>query len=587
LIGISLTRMEGSFTQLSGPDARWRNREYSDIVILDVNSKATKKIKGTSSKYFSPDISNDGRSIVAVENNPGWLSYVVLMDENGLVQDRMSYGDKETVFSYPKFSADDRSVYACVRNGKGQMSLAKMEVGKQQKVVIPFGNYILGYPVIKGDTVLITASNKTNDAVYAYIELKDKLYQVASYPTGLYQSTLVNGNLVSSAFTSSGYRLGSIASKDITWKEVTTPTISQDLYVDKALDSKLSVENIKTERFAYSKYSTLSHPFNFHSWRPFYDRPEWSFTVYGQNTLNTLQTELAYTYNENENSHSASGNIVYGGTYLQPFIGINHIWNRSFAFTPDTVAYWNELTWQAGLQLPLTLTSGKMYRFLSLSASYHATQINLTGANKDLFTGNNVNYLQGRLSYTSQIQQAAQHIYPKFALTGFAQIRSSLNKDAKQFLATSNLYLPGLLANHNIVLSFAYQGRDTMRQYAYTNNFPYPRGFDGGYDLPRMWKAGVNYHFPLIYPDWGLANIIYFLRVRANAFTDYSELQSLRTKLVYRFQSAGGEVFFDTKWWNQLPVTFGVRYNYQVLADLPGVPFNQFEFILPVDLVRP
>ena len=132
----------------------------------------------------------------------------------------------------------------------------------------------------------------------------------------------------------------------------------------------------------------------------------------------------------------------------------------------------------------------------------------------------------------------------------------------------------------------AYQGRDTMRQYAYSNNFPYPRGFDGGYDLPRMWKIGANYHFPLIHPDWGIANIIYFLRIRANAYTDYAELQSLRTKAVYTFQTAGGELFFDTKLWNQLPASFGIRFNHLVTADLPGVPFSQWEFILPVNLIK-
>ena len=39
-------------------------------------------------------------------------------------------------------------------------------------------------------------------------------------------------------------------------------------------------------------------------------------------------------------------------------------------------------------------------------------------------------------------------------------------------------------------------------------------------NLYRMYKWGINYHLPLFYPDAGFANIIYFLRIRANFFYD-------------------------------------------------------------------
>jgi hypothetical protein len=33
-----------------------------------------------------------------------------------------------------------------------------------------------------------------------------------------------------------------------------------------------------------------------------------------------------------------------------------------------------------------------------------------------------------------------------------------------------------------------------------------------------------NYHLPLLYPDWGFGNIVYFLRVRGNAFYDFTKV---------------------------------------------------------------
>ncbi|HEX6915247.1 MAG TPA: hypothetical protein VF145_08385, partial [Chitinophagaceae bacterium] len=348
-----------------------------------------------------------------------------------------------------------------------------------------------------------------------------------------------------------------------------------------------NVNKLRSERFSYKRYPRFSHPLNFHSWRPYYDQPEYSFTVYGNNILNTVATELAYTYNENENSNRVSGTLIYGGTYLQPFAGISHTWNRSFAFSPDTVAHWNEFEWMAGLQLPLEITGGRMYRFLRLSADFHANDISFVGSNKALFRGTDVRYLQGRASFTMQIQQASQHIFPKFALTALTQLRSATNVHARQFLSTGSVYLPGFFRTHSIVISAAYQGRDTMRHYGFDNDFPFARGYEGGVDLPRMWKIGGNYHFPLVHPDWGFANLVYLRRIRANAFSDYAEALSLRTGYVYTFHSVGGELFFDTKWWNQLPVSFGVRYS-RLLKNYPwtGLSDNQWEIVMPVDLIR-
>ncbi len=63
-------------------------------------------------------------------------------------------------------------------------------------------------------------------------------------------------------------------------------------------------------------------------------------------------------------------------------------------------------------------------------------------------------------------------------------------------------------------------------------------------NFPRMWRAGINYHFPIVYPDFGFASIVYLLRVRGNAFYDYSRIKSLRTGIKYELRSAGLEIYF-------------------------------------------
>ena len=100
-----------------------------------------------------------------------------------------------------------------------------------------------------------------------------------------------------------------------------------------------------------------------------------------------------------------------------------------------------------------------------------------------------------------------------------------------------------------------------------------------------MWRTSANYHFPLAYPDWGFAGIVYFLRIRSNLFYDFTKVYSTTKTQMADLRSTGTELFFDTKWWNQLPVSFGLRYSYLLDADRFKLNANQFEFTLTTNLI--
>src|SRR5213078_1014943 len=106
----------------------------------------------------------------------------------------------------------------------------------------------------------------------------------------------------------------------------------------------------------------------------------------------------------------------------------------------------------------------------------------------------------------------------------------------------------------------------------------------------RMWRLSADYHFPLIYPDWGVGNILYLQRIRANLFYDLQRLYSNNKKNTADLRSAGFGLYVDTKWWNQYPLTFGFRISHLLDDDLlnrTGMPAgtNVFEFILPVSII--
>ena len=104
-----------------------------------------------------------------------------------------------------------------------------------------------------------------------------------------------------------------------------------------------------------------------------------------------------------------------------------------------------------------------------------------------------------------------------------------------------------------------------------------------------MYKLAANYHMPLVYPDWGFASIVYFQRIRANFFFDFTHIQDFdqnRAKVTREYRSYGTEIFFDTKWWNQQPLSFGIRYSRLLDANVQGISANQWEVVLPVTIIN-
>jgi hypothetical protein len=100
-----------------------------------------------------------------------------------------------------------------------------------------------------------------------------------------------------------------------------------------------------------------------------------------------------------------------------------------------------------------------------------------------------------------------------------------------------------------------------------------------------MAKFSTNYHFPIFYPDWGFANILYFQRLRGNIFFDHAHLSSRRAGETRDIASMGTELYVDTKWWNAYPLTFGLRVSHLLNNGLfagETAGSNWLEFVIPI-----
>ena len=518
-------------------------------------------------------------------------SVLTTLNEQGTVLDQ--FEQKGWVLASPKFSKNDNHVFFTARKPDGQMALLKKAKGAENNLeyLIPFTNSLIGYLLVQGDALSFTRTANGRDEIWT-LNVADSLHQpfrLASYPTGLYQGYLKGQQLLATAFTANGYRLGLFQPKweqgKIQDNELKALQLD-DLYINTPANSQLMpMDSLAPSRYQTSKYKKSFQFLNFHSWRPMYSAPEYSFSIYGENVLNTFQSQLAYTYNENEGSHKLGFEGVYGGSYLQPILGLGQTWSRTAVLNKDTVLHWNEAEAQIGLRLPLNLSGGNAYRALSFQSSFNLEQVKWTGLAQKLLKDQDYQSWNSQIRYQSQIQKGKQQIFSHWGQTFLADFKTNINgHQAQQLLLSGSFYLPGLTGNHSLVLTAAYQARDTMQQYLFTNNFPFSRGYEA-INFPRMWKIGANYHLPICYPEWGFGNIVYVQRIRGNLFFDHTVGKSLRTGNQFQFNTLGAEVYFDTRWWNQQPISFGIRYSRLLSQEFRSVPQpNVWELVLPVSL---
>ncbi len=569
-------------------DLRWSWLDYSVIRILDVQTGEQQTLK-SKTKYFTPDISADGSKLAAVQvASNGKSELHVLNASDGTIISSLQ-SPEVSLFTDPKFM-DENNIVTAVRltDGKMTLVLAEPASGKLTRLT-PTSFNVLGYPCVDKDKIYFTASYNGNDDVFV-LRLDDKkIFKVSDGPLGNYHVNASNGKITWSAFTAEGYQLKQVNEKDITWNEVSEATASAlaPAYEvsHKTAPGDVLLSAVPKRDFAASNYKKGTKLLNFHSWRPYYSDPVFTYSIYGENVLNTLQTELFYAYNQNDKTNSAGFFTTYGAWFPYLTGGVEYTFDNE---TPigNRIRQWGQLDTRIGLSIPLSYASGQTYKNFSAGSYYILRNEFNKNFYKDSLGATSFSYLLHTLSWAQQIQRAVQHIYPRFAWSVSANHRHAITDvSGYQFIGSGALYVPGFLSTHNLVLTGSFQQRDTLGQVAFSNRFAYARGYEGRY-FSRMWRLSANYHFPLLYPDWGFGNILYLQRIRANAFYDFTKVYS-RDKTQTRDQrSAGGEIFIDTKWWNQYPLTFGFRISHLLDPDqFDGFQGTRFELVLPVSII--
>jgi hypothetical protein len=576
------------------PDLRWNYRDYSEIRILDISTGKERRItNGT--KYFAPSFSADGNTIAVAQEAPsGKCDIILLSAADGHIITTVP-NQKRLFFTYPKF-LNSNTLVSAVRNSKGKMSLAVVDIKTgDTKFLLPFTYQPISFPKLKDDTIYFSATSSINDRLFALSIADDKLYELTNAglrgSIGDYEAAISNKKLAWVGFIAFGWNINESSNNAVQWNPVSTGTIPGGmpdfgitaLRRDSSTDLLASVVDSSLK---VSKYHKSYHLFNFHSLIPNFNDPNYTFSLAGENVLNTFQSNLSFTYNRDEGYKELGYDAIYGALFPYVSGGADYIFDRRSYYRGQNV-YWNETDVHGGLELPLTLSKGKNFTYLNIGSDLYYSSAAFQQGYSSQFSNYSYTYLNNYIEFSNSIQQAKQNIYPRLAQNITLNYKDAISGvSSTQFLADGYFYFPGLFINHNLYFNLAHQQKGNSNSVIdFSNDFPFSRGYTAE-NLYDMNLAGVNYSFPIVYPDAGVANLIFIQRIRGNVFYDYthvSDFYSDGSPFKAKFRSTGLEVFFDTMWFNQESVSFGVRYSRLLDPDIfGGNGRNRIELVLPV-----
>ncbi len=581
-------------------DPRWENRTWSVIKILDVKSGNTRQISQRT-RYLAASVSPDGNLIAAVRNSVNNKNDLLIIDSrNGNIIKEIQ-SPSNAYLQKPQWNESGKKItfISLTRAGEG-IILYDVEAGEWSTLVEP-SNDDLQSSFFRNDTLFFISSSTGTDNVHLRSPGGETSLLTRSR-FGASDLDVSGNNLLFADYTSGGNNIcltGIKPGRDV--QEVQDKSsflINRFKPADEI--SRLPDDKIYTPR----PYRKWQHLFRFHSWMPFYaDLSEIKadpglispgVTLMTQNDLSTLISTFGYEYSDYR--HQFHSGIKWLGWYLviesQFNYGARPVVIKKTQDIPDPLNFSQGLSMTNSISLPLSFYGNTFSQYLYLTASSTLTNDHIYLNSRGKYDSGQ-NQLTGRIYFSNYYRKAVRDIYPRWAqyidltVTGYpfdADLYGSM------VTAKSTFFFPGLLKNNVIRLRLEEEKQKFVSSELGVSHFNNQAAFPRSYNdiiSRQLTSLSADYHFPLAYPDFNLASLLYLKRIRANGFYDFAratgnyELQSTDqgVKWVYNdkaenFRSFGVELFSDF-YLLRIPymISAGVQAAWRDLGDAPYLKF--------------
>jgi hypothetical protein len=298
-------------------------------------------------------------------------------------------------------------------------------------------------------------------------------------------------------------------------------------------------------------------------------------SIMSQNLLSTTEFIAGYKYNSREKHGAVYANLKYKGLY--PVIESNiengkrsTLYANQGIYDPYTNGIdWDQTTFKLNSYVPLNLSKGKYFNYLEPRIGYELVNRKNISAPSTYLSNGNTHLTMAGLNMYSRMRQSRQDIIPDFSISLDLKYYKALEGAGNQnYMASAenNLTLPGLCKSHGIKLYNAYQYKQ-QASYLYNDQIRMARGYKPVINN-ELYTFGVDYVFPIAYPDYTLWNTFYIKRFKAALFYDQSWVSGKMAytqpnDLNYQYKSTGIELTSDLNFFQIFsPFELGVRINY-------------------------
>lgn len=553
------------------PDARWGQRIYSELKVLDLASGRLTRL-GRHHRYTAASLSADGTRLIAVETDSAYRHALHLLDaRTGAVLQTLP-NPQNDLYLQPRFTPDGQRVVAVTLKPGGK-TLEEFDLATGSvRALLPVANINLTNPQPWADYVLYNSPQSGIDNVYAVHNTTGQVYQVTSRPLGAYQAAVSpdGQQLAFHDFRATGARIVQMPLQPATWRAVPPEAADAGQPYAAALAAHepgaASIVPLlgaaagadSAARYPVRPYSVLRHAFNVFSWGVVQSPTgnSVSLGLRSQDLLSTTQAVAGVSYDQNERTGAVFGGLSYQGKYPVFDAEISHGGRNAARYIDrarnqplDSLRAdrWQTTRLTAGLRLPLTLTRSKYLSALTLSSYYLLEQVSgydlPVRFRSEPGPDQPVHALQTTLSFVRQLKMSARDVAPRWGTTLLLASRATpfgAGLEAQQWGAQGSVYVPGLGRHHSLRLRAGYQSQQ-QRQYQFASAISFPRG-ENYVSFDRMRAASLDYAMPLAFPHWSVGRLLYVQRLRATGFLDVAQGRSTGVSRAGNYRNVGLDV---------------------------------------------
>ena len=550
------------------PHIRWQTVSYTDVLLYNPVS-GEKHRKRYKRKLYSPVSTENGDGFAAIEYLQDGKAFITTITGNGEQKTEVPEGIHPIT---PVWAEEGKSLIFIAVDAYGK-SFMKFDIARASYSRIGEPTYTeISDPAVAGEWLYFTGTSGNKNQLCRMSLNGGPTEIITSSAYGAVRPHINLETITYSDYTAEGYRIALKPLKSLV-RQLYMPDNPQDwIRVDELQKQEVTSTDIPVQdsSLVSSPYRKASHLFNIHSWAPLYVdiagetvRP--GFSVMSQNLLSTLFVTAGYDYDLNEQTGRFRTKVTYKGFFpeISSEISTGNRAGTKEENGSDQRFTWRETNVDLSIGQALNFSGGNYNRGVYGQTSYTISQITHNSDTPDNFVQGGLSVLSYRLFGYIYSRQAYRDLAPRLGINAEITIRHSpfgtLDAGDIQAIQTQ-VFLPGFFANHSLGLYAGYQFTHA-RDYRFQNIISSSRGYILQKTGNEIKSYKINYKFPLWYPDLHIGGLIYFKRLRANVFHDYTKISANLPKQIY--QSSGLDIVTDFHLLGlSMPASAGLRTNY-------------------------